>query len=424
MNRRGTFLAGHAAVVACVLAGCRSTPETPPPPAARRPALKTEAELSAERAERIEAGAVVQTATPIVEAERERLERRPPPTPIHPSEGSIQSDILMVNETALPAAEVLYLLRDWIEETRASQTPRGFLEQLKRRVGIHVRQEIGSLLIYEQALSKLNDPQMAALERAADREIEKQIAHEFGDSVARFENHLERYGITKERFREMVKRQIAVSGYTREMLMPQIHIRRDELLAFYRDNLKRYCTDETRELLMIELPFERFLPQGVPWRSAPESVRAQARLQAMRQARAAHDALGTADFREVAREYSRGPHAANGGSWGEIGQPLQPPYDELSRRVFTFEEGQYSEPIETERGWYIIQCGKVNPATKRPFAEVQEEIRAELENRRFNKLAADYILRLAENATMSDFDAFVNCVVRRAATLPAPSKGD
>ena len=126
----------------------------------------------------------------------------------------------------------------------------------------------------------------------------------------------------------------------------------------------------------------------------------------------------------AAREYSLGVHAAEGGSWGQIGQPLQPPYDELSRRLFDFKEGQYSEPIETATGWYIVQCGRIEPATKTPFVEVQEEIRTELENQRFNQLAADYILRLAENATISDLDGFMDRAVERVAAWPEQTDHD
>jgi hypothetical protein len=413
MNWRGAIPATCVTTLIFPLICCRSGQEAPPPPDARRPALKTEIELAGERAERVRRGEVILAEAPVVDAER-RPNPPPRPAPIQPSRNSIRSDILMVNKSVLTVAEVLYPLREWIEQTRGTQTPRGFVDQLTRRVRDHVRQEIGSLLVYEKALSRLNDPQVTALDEAVSREVDARVSRDFGDSVARFENHLQRHGLTTERFRELVKRQLVVSSYMRETLGPQIRIRRDELLAYYRANLKRYSTDETREFLLIAVPFEQFLPTGVSWEKAPEPVRDQAVLQAKRHADAAHEALGQRDFRDVAREYSRGVHAEDGGSWGQIGQPLQPPYDELSRKIFEFEEGQYSEPIQTATGWYIVQCGRINPATKTPFADVQEAIRAELENQRFTKLAGDHIFRLAERATISDLKGFIDSAVERA----------
>jgi hypothetical protein len=319
----------------------------------------------------------------------------------------------MINETTLSVAEVLYPMRTWIVQARANQTPRGFADQLRRRITEFVRQEIGSLLVYEKALADLPEPQQAGLELAVDREIEARAAHEFGDSMARLQNHLQELGLTMEQFRGLARRQMLVSSYTREFLAPQIHIRRDELITQYRQNISSYSTEETRELLLIELPFERFLPDGVTWEAASESTRARARLAAKRQARAAHAALAERDFADVAREFSLGYHAASGGSWGHIGQPLQAPYDVTSRLIFDFDEGQYSEPIASETGWSIAGCGQIVPATRTPFEDVQEEIRAELERQRFNELAGDYILRLAETATISDLNAFVNSAVQR-----------
>lgn len=413
MKGRGPVLTICAAILLFPLGSCRSGSDPLPPPDARRPELKTEAELSAARAERIRKGEVILTETPTVEAER-RPVRPPRPAPIRPSRDSIRSDILMVNNSVLTVAEVLHPLRDWIEQTRSARTSGGFVEELRRRIRSHVRQEIGSLLVYEKAVSDLSDPQLTALEEAVNREIDARVAHDFGDSVARLENHLQRSGLTMDQLRELIKRQMVVSSYTREILAPQISIRRGELLAYYRDNLKRYSTDETRELLMIELPFDRFLLDGVTWETASESVRARARLQAKRRARKAHQALAQHDFRDVAREYSHGVHAEDGGSWGQIGQPLQPPYDEPSRSIFEFEEGQYGEPIRTATGWCIAQCGKIEPAIRAPFVDVQERIRTELENQRFGKLVGDYIYRLAERATISDLNAFINSAVERA----------
>ncbi len=85
--------------------------------------------------------------------------------------------------------------------------------------------------------------------------------------------------------------------------------------------------------------------------------------------------------------------------------------------IFDFEEGQFSEPIETDTGWYIVRCNRIQPASQRSFSEVQDELRNELMERRFAKLSTDYVLRLAENATIASFETFVAAAVRRAAEI-------
>lgn len=411
------ILTTGAALLMFALASCRSNKadSSPPPPDTRRPVLRSEKELAAERTERIRSGEVVETEAPRIETQP-RSTPPPPPAPIHPRQDSIRGDILMVDDSVLSVAELLYPMRGWIEQTRSAQTPQHFANQLRRRIAEQVRNEIGSLLVYEKALSEFPEERRELLDKTIEREINKRVSREFGDSAARFEAHLESYGLTMDQYRTTVERQMLISSYTHDLLTPQIHIRRDELLAYYRNHPARYSTEATRELLLIVVPFAEFLPAGVAWETASKEVRARAKLQALRRIRAAHQALAERDFSEVAREYSRGVHAAAGGSWGQIGQPLKPPYDEVSRRVFELEQGQYTEPIQAETGYYIGGCGEAIPATKAEFVDVQEEIRAELENERFTRLASDYIYRLAERATISDLEGFVDSAVERALT--------
>jgi hypothetical protein len=328
--------------------------------------------------------------------------------------GSLQNDIVLVNDRTISVAEALFALRHEIEAVRRTQTKAGFREKIERLARRYVQQEIGALLVCEKAAAGLSEQQSEQLDKLAREELERLVAREYGGASARLWRELARYGLTMDQLRESFKRQLMVRQYAREVLLPRASVRRDEILAYYRDNEGRYCSPELRELLLIAAPFERFLPEGQAWESASAAARSQARLAAAQHIREAHAALARRPFEEVAREYSREAQAASGGSWGLIGQPLQPPYDELSRLVFDYQEGQVSEPIETPRGWYIVKCGRIQPARRTPFTEAQEEIRRILEERKFNQALADYVNRLAEKASISPTDAFVREVVRRA----------
>ncbi len=404
-------------------AGCQRDDRRQPPPAAQRPVLKSEAELASERAERIRTGQVVPTNSPvIVKAERTAPSRRPLP-PVQPTAGAIEADILMVNDSVLTMAEVLYPLREEFEEIRQTQTPAGFRERIRQRLRREIQREIGSLLINAEAVSNLSEQQVEILAKVVDKEIENLTTREFGGSSARLTAHLTESELTLEQFRAAVQRDLVVRQYTREKLMPLIQIPRFELLHHYRRNMARYETAETRELLLIEFPFEKFLPVGQTWARVTKTERASAKLAAVRRAREAHAALAEKPFEEVAREYGLGLHAEQGGSWGPIGRPLQPPYDEVSRLIFGYEEGQQSKPIETGSGWYIVQCGRVNPAQRQSFVDVQDEIRQELMERRFTKLSVEYVLDLAEKATISSLDLFINAGVKRAEEIATRTEG-
>lgn len=397
---------------------CQRAQRQPPPPDARRPEIRSAAELAAEREARIRSGEVVPTSAPALLSPARATTSRPAPPP-PPPPNAIAADILIVNSTVLTIPEILYPLRPNLEEIRRTRTRTGFMDEARRLIRRRVQEEIGSVLIYAEAVAKLQDDQKKSLDASVDKEVAGMLAREFEGSEAKLDAHLREYGLTREQFRSNVKRSLVVRQYTREKMMPQVQIRRDELLAEYRRNIARYSTPATRELLLIELPFEKFLPEGLTWVKASPPEKAAAKLKAMRQAREAHAALAQQSFADVARAYSLGLHADTGGSWGMLGRPLQAPYDQLSKRAFEFSSGQVSEPIETDTGWYIVGCGAIEPEQQRSFAEVQDQIRAQLMEKRFSRLSADYVVRLAEKATITSLEPFVAAALRRADQLTA-----
>ncbi|MFN0136261.1 MAG: peptidylprolyl isomerase, partial [Phycisphaerae bacterium] len=197
---------------------------------------------------------------------------------------------------------------------------------------------------------------------------------------------------------------------------------REELLAEYRRRDAEFTTNETRELWMIEAPFERFLPSGGRWAVASMEDKSVAWLAAEKHIREVAEALALRPFESVAAEMSLGPHRGSGGLWGMIGKPLQAPYDAASGRIFQFKEQQFSEPIQTDVSWCIVRCGKINPATRTTFEQAQGELRTSLREERYNKLATDYVLGLADKATLVGFDSFVRAGVMRAAGDDWPAR--
>lgn len=416
--RGASVRSGAAAVLAAAIlaGGCQREQSAGPPPDARRPVIKSEAELAAERQARIAAGEVVPTTAPALLRPAPRAGRLGPPPPV-PGPDAVRPDVLLVNDQAITAAEVLYPLWDELVRLQATQTAAGFRERARQLIRQETQRQIGALLIYREAIALLPGEQRKVIEAAVEKDVDGLVRTRFGGSKARLEGHLVERGLTLEQLRAQLERNLVVREYTREKLLPQVRLRRAELLAEYRANQARYAEPETRELLMIELPFDKFLPAEMTWDRAPQGVRAQARLQAMQRARDAHAALAERPFGEVARQFSLGPHADRGGSFGRIGRPLQAPFDALSQRIFGYEPGQYSEPVELPNGWYIVGCGEVRPGVQRSFVEVQDQIRQEVMERRFLALSTDYVLRLAEKATISALDPFVEAAARKAAAL-------
>lgn len=379
--------------------------------------VRSEAALGDEQ----RAGLRVAAAAPNGLGGDERSAAEPPPGGAAATFGSspgaapsVQSDILLVNDTVVTIAEVLYPLREEIAELRASESGGLLRAELQRLIGRAVQQDANAILFYGDAKKRLTDQQRTYFDTQTGKELERIVQFEFGASVARFERHLAEHGLTLQQYKDRLLRQLIVRQYAREVLMPRISATRADMLDYYQRNLDKFRSEDKRALRMIEAPFAAFLPEGESWESASAASKATAKLAAAREIRAAHAELATRPFADVARERSRGAHASQGGEWGTITRPLRGIYAEVSRRAFTLGANQHSEPIETETGWYIVGCGEVSEARLTPFAEAQDQIRAAMSEERFAQVYTAYVRRLATNVSVSSVEAFVNEAVRRA----------
>ncbi|MGD0060234.1 MAG: peptidyl-prolyl cis-trans isomerase [Verrucomicrobiia bacterium] len=130
--------------------------------------------------------------------------------------------------------------------------------------------------------------------------------------------------------------------------------------------------------------------------TAPPAVDLQRKL--------AEEILGKLDagdsFESLARVYSEGKEAKEGGDWGWIGRDIL--RKELNETAFSLKPGQHSRIIETAEGYYILEVDDVKPAHTTPLAEVRDDIektllqqqRAQMQEQWVKDLRAKAYIRL------------------------------
>jgi len=102
-----------------------------------------------------------------------------------------------------------------------------------------------------------------------------------------------------------------------------------------------------------------------------------------------------ASFEALAKEYSYGAHAKEGGLWDFMRRPA---FRELDDVIFNLKPGEVSGIVETSRGYHIVKAEAVKPARKIPFEEVQDEISNKLFSERRAKRYREYMRRLRQEA--------------------------
>jgi peptidyl-prolyl cis-trans isomerase C len=84
----------------------------------------------------------------------------------------------------------------------------------------------------------------------------------------------------------------------------------------------------------------------------------------------------------------------DGGTLGEVkaGQL----YPELDSVLFSMEEGEISQIIESEMGFHILLCEKIKPGKRVPFTKAEPKIREILEERQRRSCQKEWLAALKE----------------------------
>jgi peptidyl-prolyl cis-trans isomerase SurA len=134
------------------------------------------------------------------------------------------------------------------------------------------------------------------------------------------------------------------------------------------------------------------------------------------------------DFAQLAKSFSDGPTAAQGGDLGQYQPGALPKL--LEDKTFHLQVGQYSEPILTRQGYIILKVDDHTKGGVRPYKEVENQVQDAFYMSRMEPAIRDYLTKLREESFIdikpgyTDTGASPNETkpVFSAYTPPAPKK--
>jgi peptidyl-prolyl cis-trans isomerase SurA len=218
--------------------------------------------------------------------------------------------------------------------------------------------------VTEQLLTKEAETQGV---QVTDKDVDRYIADvraAQGLDDAAFTRALREQGMTLESYREVVRSEIRKSELINREIRSRVSVAPEQVRRHYEAHADQYSLAERVQLRMILIP--------VPPETPPAE---QAHLEAF--VRALHAQLdGGADFSEMARKYSAGPGAGEGGDlgWFERGQMVKP----LEDVAFRLPAGALSSPIRNSAGFSILKVEAREGHQSQPFEAVEVQIREEL----------------------------------------------
>ena len=196
-----------------------------------------------------------------------------------------------------------------------------------------------------------------------DVEVDNAVARiqERYDSEEQFEQALLESGVKVTDLRRALWRELAFDAVMNLVGDQASRVTAEEVEAFYKNNPDQFDRPELRTarhiLITINDDYEENRQTEALRRIAPIADHLQ-------------DNPG--GFAEQAQQNSECPTAVEGGLLGRV--PPGKLYPELDRALFKMKEGEITGPIETETGYHILMCEKIEPGEKVELGAVRDKL--------------------------------------------------
>jgi peptidyl-prolyl cis-trans isomerase C len=247
-------------------------------------------------------------------------------------------------------------------------------QQLQREV---VEQLIVQKLLWQEAQKR----EFNSNDDAVDRQLE--VVRNGFDTPQAFMFQIKAGGFNERSYREDIRQRQSVQQMISTDLAPQVAVGKEEIEAFYTDNLDQMTLPEQRRAkhILVKLAGDDEAARKV----AVEKIHAiQEQLR------------GDADFDTLAREYSEAPSAPQGGDLGFFGRGQMVPAFENA--AFALQPGETSDVVETRFGFHVIRLEEIREAQTVSVTLASERISAYLKQAKLQEAVEDLVQDLRASA--------------------------
>jgi len=208
---------------------------------------------------------------------------------------------------------------------------------------------------------------------------------EYGDRLT-LTKTLQAQGITFETYRNRIRERVILQLMWREKVPQDPLIAPTKIENFYNQNRDKFGVEDQVKLRMIVLTNNPANPAFSPKKIADELV---SKLDQK------------ASFEELAKVYSQGSQARDGGDWGWVQRSVL--NTNLAQVAFSLEPGQHSRAVETPAGAYVLLVEDKKIAHIRPLSEVRNEVEATLRAEEVKRLKKQWVDQLKSKAYIRSF---------------------
>ena len=299
------------------------------------------------------------------------------------------------------ACEVLWQVNQMIEAHQErvppeQRVPPDELQEVREQL---MKRELGAMLdrklLYDEFRRNVPPENLPRIEESLrepfeEREMPELMKQLKVDNQRDLERELARLGSSLADARRTFNEKVIASEWIRSKVKINEEVSPDEMLEYYRGHLTdyEYPTQARWEELMV---------RKARFQDPRESYAEMARMGNDVWQRGARVQVQGAAFAEIAKAKSDGFTAKDGGAhdWTTQGALKSATID---KALFALQVGQMSPILESDEGFHIVRVLERKEAGRRPFTEVQGEIRERLKEERFQAEVKEYLGTLRRDA--------------------------
>jgi len=200
-----------------------------------------------------------------------------------------------------------------------------------------------------------------------------------------FHEDLQSNGLDETTLRDALYRELVFDGVMQMVGSRAAGVNELDAQIFYEMHHDRFARPETRRARHILITINDEFAEN----TRPQAL---ARIETIAQK------LGQRGhrFARFARQYSECPTAMDGGALGEITRGKL--FPELDARLFALHEGEIGPVVESEVGYHLLWCEKIQAAKRVPFSQARAQIDQILLERRRRNCQKHWLADLKKSA--------------------------
>lgn len=204
------------------------------------------------------------------------------------------------------------------------------------------------------------------------------------DSLEDLQKAVEQQGTSYEDFKANIRNSIITQQVVRNEVGSKMQISEAEIRSYYNDHKADFTHEESVHLNEILIPTSESPTSDELAKAEAEAKDMEAKLKA-----------GTS-FTDLAKKYSKGPTAAQGGDLGDFRRGALAKV--LEDQTFDLPAGGHTAPIRTRQGYIILQVTEHIPGGTQSMQKVEPQIEQAIYMQKIGPAVRTYLTRLRDEA--------------------------